>query len=208
MAPHGSPAGKQFWTLCLRAGVSPGCCSLIWYQTCKWGRSSPASALSSSFAHIQTRWGKKPARGVQGQKPSTGGLAVTHHHVRSCPTSFASSSWAPKCGVLGSFLRFNSKGAPSIHQGSYYPSSSNPDGLCSYASLVPTPALPWHPTQGIFPSPILQVSFLLHSSYQSLFRFICTGFSSHSPSLSMTRSLLPTPSPLPKKSLCSYGAWF
>lgn len=155
MASHGSSSGKQFWILGMHAGVSPRCCSLL----CIWGRRFPASAPHSSFAHIQTTQGKEPARSLQGHKPSTGGPAVTHHHGKSClpgtvPLRLPAAAQHQNASILGSFLRFNSKGASSIHQGPYSPGASNPDGFCSCASLVPTLALPCHPTHGIFPCPV------------------------------------------------------
>lgn len=127
--------------------------------TSKWGRRSPASAPSSFSAHIQTKQGKKPPRSVQCQKPSFGGPAVTHHCGRSClpgtaPLHLPAAAQQRNARVLGSLLRFNSEGAPSIHQGPYSPGPSNPDGFCSCASLVPTLALPCHPAHGIFPCPI------------------------------------------------------
>lgn len=62
------------------AGVSPGCCSPLWYT--KIGQRCPASAPGDSLACIQTRWGEEPSRSVQGQKPSTGGFTAAHHHGR------------------------------------------------------------------------------------------------------------------------------
>lgn len=102
---------------------------------------------------------KKPPRSVQCQKPSFGGPAVTHHCGRSClpgtaPLHLPAAAQQRNARVLGSLLRFNSEGAPSIHQGPYSPGPSNPDGFCSCASLVPTLALPCHPAHGIFPCPI------------------------------------------------------
>lgn len=119
---------------------------------------TPLLLTSSSFAHIQTKQGKEPARSVQRQKPSFGGPAVTHHCGRSClpstaPLHLPAAAQHRDAGVLGSLLRFNSEAAPSIHQGPYSPGPSNPDGFCSCASLVPTLALPCHPAHGIFPLP-------------------------------------------------------
>lgn len=212
MASCGSPTGKQFCTLCMHAGVCPCCCSVLWYQTRKWGRRSPASALGSSFTHIQTRWANEPARSVPGQVPSAGSPAGTHHHGRSClpGPALLHLPAAAEHQNAGVFFRFNSKAASSIHQGPYSTGPSNPNGFCSFASVVPMLTLPCHPAHAIFPCPIPQVYFPLHSSYRAFLSSdpIWTVFGSHSPSLPVVRSLLlSAPSPPPKKSLCPYGAW-
>lgn len=138
---------------------------------------------------------------MQGQKPSTGGPAVTHHHGGlACPAlPHFICQQRLSTEMCASWIHFSGL-APRKHL-------PFPRALIPQAPLT-LMALPCHPAHGIFPCTIPKVSFPLHPSYSTLLSSdpVCTGFGSHSPSLPMARSLLPALFPPPKKSLCSYGA--
>lgn len=117
------------------AGLSPGCCSLLWYQTCKWGRGVQTLLLVSPLP-VSKPGEERNLPGVCKVRSQAlevlQQLSIVGDFLFSLPHFVYQQQ---NTGVFCSFLRFNSKWESSIHHGPYSSSPSNPDGFFSCASL-------------------------------------------------------------------------